>query len=227
VSFNCLSCSYIDWAGVSINYLIKIYGGNKMAKKPTKVVDPGVTLGDIVEATLAGTIIYTFKEEYEPLVASGMVEINPAMSDPDNVEAIATRATQAGIDFISSGAVTAPVIPVKKEKLTFEIEDGVAIPENGARSGRETVYPFDKLEVGQSIFIANSEAKPDAAKSIASTISSTHARFSIPDPSGKTRIVMKGEKKGEIVPVMIKTRTFTVRTDEKGGVKGARVWRTA
>ncbi len=201
-----------------------------MAKKPIKVVDPGVTLSDIVKATEAGAIIYTFKEEYEPLIASGMVEVNAAIVDPDNSEAIATRATQAGIEFVKSGgsaAVSVPDAPVKKEKMQFEIEQGIEIPANGARSGRETVYPFDKLEVGQSIFIPNTEAKPDAAKSIASTISSTHARFSVADPSGKTRIVMKGEKKGETVPVMIKTRTFTVRAGEKDGVKGARVWRTA
>ena len=203
-----------------------------MAKK--KVVDTGVTLAMIVAATLAGTIIYTFKEEYEPLVAAGTAEINPAMTDPSNEEAVATRATQAGIDLINSGAGDSltPTPVVKKEKVVFNIAANIPVPESGARSGRETVYPFDKLEVGQSFFVPNSEERPEAAKSLTSTISSAHNRFSVPDSTGKTRVVMKGKKKGETVPVMVKTRTFSIRNIDGAswgfpGVMGAGIWRTA
>lgn len=105
----------------------------------------------------------------------------------------------------------------------LQIEDNVPVPAISGRGRGCNVYPFDQLEVGQSFFVANDESKPNAAKSLASTVSSAAARYAVPAEDGST----KTNKKGEVVPVMVKTRMFVVRRVEEDGVKGARVWRTA
>ena len=80
------------------------------------------------------------------------------------------------------------------------------------------MYPFDALNVRQSFFVPNTEDKPNAAKSLASTVSSATARYAeVVEGQFKTN------KKGEQVPVTRETRKFVVRSVEGG----ARVWRTA
>ena len=105
----------------------------------------------------------------------------------------------------------------------FKIEDSIPVPTISGRGRGVKVYPFDQLEVGQSFFVANDESKPNAAKSLASTVSGATARYAVPAEDGAT----KTNKKGEVVPVMVETRKFVVRSVEENGVKGARVWRTA
>ena len=105
----------------------------------------------------------------------------------------------------------------------FQIENDVPVPAISGRGRGGNVYPFDQLAVGQSFFVANSESKPNAAKSLASTVCSATARYAVPAEDGST----KTNKKGEVVPVMVRTRKFVVRRAEEDGVKGARVWRTA
>ena len=38
--------------------------------------------------------------------------------------------------------------------MTYEIEDGVPLPDGEGRGGRPTIYPLADLEVGQSFFAA-------------------------------------------------------------------------
>ena len=111
----------------------------------------------------------------------------------------------------------------EKVKTMLQIEDNVPVPAISGRGRGCNVYPFDRLAVGQSFFVANDESKPNAAKSLASTVSSAAARYAVPAEDGST----KTNKKGEVVPVMVKTRMFVVRRVEEDGVKGARVWRTS
>jgi hypothetical protein len=75
------------------------------------------------------------------------------------------------------------------------------------------IYPFDKLEIGESFFVAKD------SKKLASTVSSAAQRFATPDPEGKMRI----NRKGSIVPVMVESRKFSVRSVEGG----SRIWRIA
>ena len=105
----------------------------------------------------------------------------------------------------------------------FKIEDSIPVPTISGRGRGVKVYPFDQLEVGQSFFVANSEDKQNAAKKLASTVSGATARYAVASEDGAT----KTNKKGEVVPVMVETRKFVVRSVEEDGVKGARVWRTA
>lgn len=105
----------------------------------------------------------------------------------------------------------------------FKIEDSIPVPTISGRGRGGNVYPFDTMEVGHSFFVAADESKPNPAKSLASTVSSATARYAVPSEDGAT----KTNKAGEVVPVMVKTRKFFVRSVEEDGVKGARVWRSA
>ena len=198
----------------------------KSAGKKTAATVVVVGLAEIVAAGANG--MFVPESVYAPLVEAGLVEINPAMTD-DNGN-VATRATQAGIESLDSGATvgnnatfeatsaTAETGKTEKVKTMFKIEDDIPVPTISGRGRGGNVYPFDQLEVGQSFFVANSEDKPNAAKSLASTVSSATARFAVPSEDGAT----KTNKKGETVPVMVETRKFVVRSVEGG----ARVWRT-
>lgn len=204
-------------------------------KAGRRAIDPVITatigLAEIVAAGANG--IYTSPEVHLPLVEAGLVEINPTMTN--EAGEIATRATQKGIESLDSGAIVADNATseansaiaetgkTEKVKSMFKIEDSIPVPTISGRGRGGNVYPFDQLEVGQSFFVANSEDKPNAAKSLASTVSSATARYAVPSEDGAT----KTNKAGEVVPVMVETRKFVVRSVEEDGVKGARVWRTA
>lgn len=200
-------------------------------KKPAATVALVIGLAEIVAAGANG--IYTAPAVHGPLVEAGLVEINPAMTN-ENGE-VATRATQKGIESLDSAATvadnatsetqtaTAEIGTTQKAKTMFKIENSIPVPTISGRGRGGNVYPFDQLEAGQSFFVANSEDKPNAAKSLASTVSSATARYAVPAEDGST----KTNKKGEVVPVMVETRKFVVRSVEENGVKGARVWRTA
>ena len=202
----------------------------KSAAKKTAEIATVITLSEIVAAGANG--LFTPAAVHGPLVEAGLVEINPAMVN--EAGEIATRATQAGIESLDSGAIvvdnatseanseTAATGKTEKVKAMLKIEDGIPVPTISGRGRGGNVYPFDQLEVGQSFFVANSESKPNAAKSLASTVSSATARYAVPAEDGST----KTNKKGETVPVMVETRKFVVRSVEENGVKGARVWRT-
>ena len=203
----------------------------KSAAKKTAEIATVIVLAEIVAAGANG--LFTPAAVHGPLVEAGLVEINPAMVN--EAGEIATRATQAGIESLDSGAIVvdnatseansaiAETCKTEKVKSMFRIEDNVPVPAISGRGRGVKVYPFDQLEAGQSFFVANSESKPNAAKSLASTVCSATARYAVPAEDGST----KTNKKGEVVPVMVETRKFVVRSVEEDGVKGARVWRTA
>lgn len=198
----------------------------KSAAKKTAKIATVIGLAEIVAAGANG--LFTPAAVHGPLVEAGLVEINPAMVN--EAGEIATRATQAGIESLDSGAIVADNATseansaiaetgkTEKVKSMFKIEDSIPVPTISGRGRGGNVYPFDQLEVGQSFFVANSEDKPNAAKSLASTVSSATARY-----AEVVEGQFKANKKGEQVPVTRETRKFVVRSVEGG----ARVWRTA
>ena len=197
-------------------------------KKAGHRADPVAVIGlaEIVAAGANG--IYTSPEVHSSLLEAGLVEINPAMTN--EAGEIATRATQKGIESLDTGngngdnapteatSETAVIGKTQKVKTMFQIEDNVPVPAISGRGRGGETYPFEQLAVGQSFFVANSEDKPNAAKSLASTVSSATARYAVASEDGAT----KTNKNGETVPVMVETRKFIVRSVEGG----ARVWRT-
>lgn len=186
------------------------------AKKATAA--PVIGLAEIVAAGANG--LYTSPDIHASLVEAGLVEVNPGMTN--EAGEIATRATQKGIDSMNTPNTDTGTAAAPKVATSFVIEDAVPMPTISGRGRGGNVYPFDQLEAGQSFFVPNSEDKPNAAKSLASTVSSATARYSVPSEDGATKI----NKHGEEVPVMVEVRKFVVRSVEENGVKGARVWRT-
>jgi hypothetical protein len=150
------------------------------------------------------------KAEAEKLVADGLAEVNPAISDPSKKGRLATRATAKGVEQNAAAATAPPASTVTQAQ--FVIEDNVAIPAVTGRGRVGSVYPFEKLNVGQSFFVAK------AAKNLASTVSSANARYAELIP-GQTR----KDRKGNDVPATKFTRHFIVRSVEGG----SRIWRKA
>lgn len=212
-------------------------------------------LASIVSATQGNSFVYTAEADHAPLVAAGYAEVNPGMVD-DNGR-VATRATKEGIDHMNdtttntagdgapaTGATdpnastatdttaTAPAASASEEFAIFS----VPLPEKkrAAVGGRSSSYPFDKLEVGQSFFVANTAERPNAKKSLASTVSSATRRFAEQakneDGTPKMReMTVAGVKKS--VPVYIENRKFELYAGKgdaygKPGVEGAIVART-
>ena len=212
-------------------------------------------LREIVAATQEGSFAYTSEGVHEKLIEHGFVEINPEIKDETGD--IATRATQAGIDYASEvlnmgglplesegesasqvGLIGERADALAKEtaehivktKASVVIEKGVPLPSKGrAFVQRRQAFPFDELEVEDSFFIKATESKPEPWKSYASTVSNSTRSFAVPDSSGEMVVNRKGQK----VPKLVQTRKFVIRaveeTDAETGevVIGARVWRVA
>lgn len=196
---------------------------SKTAPAVAQVGEVGVgntTLDQIVEATNANSFVYTAASVHIPLIEAGLAEINPTIHN--EAGELATRATEKGIETVSFTTTQETAAPITASS-GFVIETTIPMPSVSGRGRTGTMYPFDKMEPGHSFFVPNSENKPNAAKSLASTVSSATARYAVPTADGATKV----NKSGEQVPVMVETRKFVVRSVEENGVKGARVWRTA
>jgi hypothetical protein len=117
--------------------------------------------------------------EAAPLVKEGLVETNGEIRDGDK---IAARATEKGIALNTENANASPA-PTAPVVSAFALIEGAELP--AARGGRNrSVYPFDAMTVGQSFFVPATEAKPNPAKSLASTVSSANKRAAKDGGSG-------------------------------------------
>jgi hypothetical protein len=137
------------------------------------------------------------------------IMVNPTLKNAAGE--VAVRATDAGVAAAQSAGAQAAAAPAQApaEKQEFVIESGIAIPPTQRGGARGDVYPFGKLEAGQSFVVPATDAKPNPAKSLASTVSAATRRFKV----------------GENF-----TRKFTIRAIKAGEngekVTGARVFRT-
>ena len=189
-------------------------------------------LAAIAEATNdpARGFVYMTEKSVKVLLDAGLVECNNTMQDGNGN--VAVRATKAGID-----ASTSPVEPETNEGTeimdtlvttaapSFAIEDGVKIPSIKRSGAAASIYPFDKLAVGQSFFVPATEAMPNPGKSLASTVSSASKRYATENGTREINRKVDGVMTKVTVPAYEYERKFVVRSVEEGGVKGARVWR--
>lgn len=204
--------------------------------KATKAM---IALAVSIAASETGFLMLT-QAEGKALVDAGF-----AVVDPSNVEG-----DKAAVSLTETGVALVPAEGGAAVATGFEIDDGVPVPTGTNRRGRESGYPFDKLEVNQSFHVAPKagETPADTAARLQSSVSSARASYAegtgefetksvkvyakdangsfIKDAEGK-RVV--AETKSEQREKMKLTRDFMVRavdaTDPKGA--GARVWRTA
>jgi hypothetical protein len=188
-------------------------------------------LAAIAEATNdpARGFVYMTEKSVKVLLDAGLVECNNAMQDGNGN--VAVRATKAGIDALAS-----PVEPETNEgteimdtpaatAAPFAIEDGVKIPSIKRSGAAASIYPFDKLAVGQSFFVPATEAMPNPGKSLASTVSSASKRYATENGTREINRKVDGVMTKVTVPAYEYERKFVVRSVEENGVKGARVWR--
>lgn len=224
-----------------------------MAKAPTRkpVLERGVSLLALIAAASVGYLFLT-QEEGADIVTAGQAALKTDVEAPAGLAAV--ELTDAGKAFLAEHQ-SEVVAPAAKASPSYEIEDGVAMPDNKTRSGgRQFQYPFDKLNVGQSFHVAKTADNEDPAARLASSVSGARARFAVPETDAEGKPVMETVKqtvyakddKGSFVkgadgkrvktgeqdvsrPKMKVVRDFSVRavdaTDPKG--EGARVWRTA
>lgn len=207
-------------------------------------------LPEIVAATQEGSYIFAEAFDMGYLIENGLVECNETIRNPVNEEEVATRATQAGVEYvknivlaeiksneIASGFAEANTKaeapkPERNTKMSFEIEN-VALPAS-KRGGatRSSKYPFEVLEVDQSFFVPNTEKHPDMVKSMASAVTNAMKKYDVPDfnedGTQKTKeITVPKTKEKRTIPATKHVRVFGIRPDTKDGVAGARIGRTA
>ncbi len=160
-----------------------------------------------VEAT---PYLMATEAEVKNLAKEGLVETNPDIRDGDK---FAVRATDAGVKLNTEQAAKAEAGSLPKPDLT--VGTGFVVPE-GIKRKKSELYAFDTLDIGGFIFVPKSEAKPDPAKSLASTVSAATKRYSVEIP-GQTR----QDRNGKTVPATYNTRQFTVVPVKSGVTYGA------
>lgn len=140
-------------------------------------------LKQLVDVTNDGKALYLSAEQVANLKAQGLVEGNPAMVDPTNLANMAYRASAHAASYLQNlTAATAPAptvgTPAKSPALQFDIGHGFVAPTKVQRraSGNNRTYPFDKMGVGDFIFVGATEKKPNPKASLASTISAANKR---------------------------------------------------
>ena len=174
---------------------------------------------NIVAASATAGFMYIPTKDAKKLETEGLIVSNPAMTQGDTIAVKPTEKLLAEVNGSNAAAAPAGDAPAEQPaKASVTLEDGVALPAISRQGLKGDVYPFAKMEVGQSFFIASTEKHPNPAKTLASTVSSATRRYATPHAT-ETRT----SKRGEVVPKLVPTKAFTIRAVEGG----ARVWRTA
>ena len=188
----------------------EIFSG-KSGKEKSKLV---ASFRKVVEGTKSAQgHTYLSLKDAEAIAAAqpGLIEINQASKDDKGN--VAVRATTDGVsahDTLPAKKERAPKVEIPK--MDFKIEKGIPVPpilRGGA--ARESQYPFAQLEVGDTFFVPKSEAVPDPAKALASTVGSA---------------TKKEKGKGNGKDGQDKKYVMRKRTQERDGEEGARIWRT-
>lgn len=214
-----------------------------MAKAPVvtrvAVTARGVELLALIAASETGFLMLTQDEGAEAVSAGHAMVDTSVVAEGDTA---AVRLTEAG------AALLNPVAEAPKASNGFEIDADVAMP-TVTRRPRESAYPFDKLEVGQSFHVAPTEEFPDPVSRLQSSVSGARLKWSVPTGEketvtvkeyqrvGDTKAYAKGPDGKRIIAaerseerdVLKPTRDFKVvavdASDKRGA--GARVFRTA
>lgn len=105
-------------------------------------------------------------------------------------------------------------------KPVFDVAYDIPLPPPSTRGGgfKTSIYPFDTMNVNGTFFVAATEAKPNPAKSMISTISAANRRYLAAYPPKHAKAGQPTGKDG---------RKFVVRPRNLAEHKevGARVWR--
>jgi len=203
-----------------------------MAKSPKRSASVAATVAAITLAMVAeagDTGMQVPQETSNEWLQKGFVEVNPAVVSP---EGIATRITPAGREYLANLAQgtqmnATPSDPqpdtastaqtqVEQGSVSYELETGIEITKS-KRGGRTEVYPFEKMEIGHSFFVAKD------IKTLASTVTSAKERAGFVEDTTKPQVKRRN---GQMGYPKIYNKIFEARAAEKNGVKGTRIFRT-
>jgi hypothetical protein len=138
-----------------------------------------------------------------------------------NVKVSSTPAAKAALE-----AAPAPAAAQPKQALNIALETGIPVPEAKRGPTRVEVYPFSKMDVGASFFVASTTERPDPAKALSSTVGSATKRYNEPVVENGVAVMENAKRRDGSEfqrPKMKQTRKFIIRAVEGG----ARIWRTA
>lgn len=136
----------------------------------------------VANATAANSVLYLTAADGKSLFDAGLITIDPANRDPEDVNKIAASVTEAGVHALNGAK------PASATNSTFAIQKGgIELPkvERGFKKGvggggRSAKYDFEAMEVGDFFFVANSAVKNgDAVKTLGSAAGSANQRFAV------------------------------------------------
>lgn len=182
---------------------------------------------------VSGAVAYVSQAEAMPLLSHNppLIEVNQGIQDPNDATKVATRATDAGKNYVSQAGNADQSTNGNTEGSKYAIIANAELPAakkrgNSAGAGAPTKYPFADMQVGQSFFSADSEHKNgDAVKALGSTVSSQNRKYAeetgetktvtraVRDEKNKAKLDENGKKITETVtlPVLKYNRKFTIR----------------
>lgn len=139
------------------------------------------------------------EKDYKKLAEAGfiLISVDPLHKDtagnpgckvsPAGLEAWTAYSGAGGAGAATNGAATGGASKPKRARL--EIDTAVPMPTGASvRAARESIYPFDGLEIGQSFHVAKTAEMEDPEKALGSSVSAAKRKFSKPLPGQhKTR----------------------------------------
>lgn len=168
------------------------------------------------------TAVFMTAEEGNELASLGYIGVDANQRSPLNNNAFRVMITEAGVNALNSSAPAAPAFPTMmappsipvapvapvaapaapKVKPTFSIASNIPVPTIQRGSGlvpRETIYPFNELEINQSFHVPATEENPTPHKTMASNVSAANKRSEVDylDPTT-----------GQPVPVQVTKKTL-------------------
>lgn len=183
----------------------------KKEKAPASVITVNTALLAAIGAASAAAPGYMNVPQTDAASLGNLVEVNP---DPQFANAEghpAVRISALGTSYLAQNAApvakatAAPVAAQTFKVLQFALPEAKRV--GGSGGARPEVYPFSKLEVGDSFFVPATAEKPNPAKSFGSTVASATNRYAEDDTSQPKR----ANRKGRMVYPQKFNRKFAIR----------------
>lgn len=216
----------------------------EIVKKEIRMAKASKSISDVNKGLLAqivvGNVQFISQVDGLPMLYHNppLIEVDTAITNPQDTTQVACRATAAAEIYLSNGVKTVMNTEVSK----YALITNAALPEakkrgNQSGSGAPTKYPFADMTVGAMFFSANSEhSKGDAVKALGSTVSSQNRKYA--KETGETKTVTRairdkkthkallnadGSKQTETVtlPKLEYERKFTIRPVVGGQTYGS------
>lgn len=161
--------------------------------------------------------------EAKELIKHDLLIFNETMAQGNSVPALLSDKGKLKAQSYNPNAGTGTPRGPLPNPEDFEIEDDVPPPEPRRGAVARNVYPFDKLNVGQSFFIAPSATTDNPAKSKQSTVAAHNKRCLDAFEKARSAGDPAANAEGAVAPKFrIAESTKVIDGAE---VKGARVWR--